>query len=156
MTTDHVPVPIKVCPCPDTPHPDGDIVYLGGELSMRGGMSARSAVLSGITDEITAQMQFARIWLGEIRAWTFTDEDGPVPVSLEAAERLLPWAKGGRLVADAADELYAADALAPFNEAIAQLKRSQRGSTPKTANSQNGQTSPRPTSTTKRRSRSST
>lgn len=140
MTTDLVAVPIGVCPCPGAPHGDGDIVYLAPVLSMAGGMAARSAIIEGFTDEIAAQEAFAGIWLRHgVRDWTFLDEDGDrIPVSEQAALDLLPWAKGGRLVADKADELYATDALAPFQEAIKQLERSRRGPTPKAA------TSPRP------------
>src|SRR5436190_2313140 len=127
MTLALVPVPIGVCPCPGTPHEDGDIVYLAPVLSTPGGMAASAAIREGMSDPVLFAERLGVIWLRHgIRSWTFLDEEGdPVPVSSEAADDLLPWAKGGRLVADKADDLYAQDVLAPFLEAVEQLKRSQ-------------------------------
>lgn len=146
MTLDLVPVPIGVCPCPGTPHADGDIVYLAPVLSTPGGMAASAAIREGLTDQVLLAEKLGGIWLRHgIRTWTFLDAEGdPVPVSTDAADDLLPWGKGGRLVADKADELYAQDVLAPFMEAVKQAKRSQRGPTPKTASS-----TPAPTSSTR-------
>jgi len=158
MTLDLVPVPIGVCPCPGTPHEGGDIVYLAPVLSTPGGMAASAAIREGITDEVLLAEKLGGIWLRHgIRTWTFVDEEGdPIPVSEAAALDLLPWGKGGRLVADKADDLYAQDVLAPFVEAVERARRSPRGQTPKKATSANGATSATPTSPTKRRASSST
>jgi hypothetical protein len=132
------------------------------------------ATLTGNADEVTVAEQFSRVWLRHgIADWTFVDEDGDrIPVSESAAYNLLPWVKGGRLVADKADDLYAQDVLAPFlaaaKEAVKEAERlrklarhSQRGPTPSTspstaASSPNGRTSSTRTSRTKRPASSST
>ena len=132
--TDFIPVPVGDCRCPGAPHGDGDVVYLAPELSMAGGMAVRQAIISGLSDQVEAQAALARIWLREIRDWTFVDEDGePIPVSETAAQTLLPYGKGGRLVADKADDLYAQDVVDPLLAAIRALEKpSPRGPTPST------------------------
>ena len=160
MTFDTTPVPVPVgdCRCPGAPHGDGDVVYLAPMLSTAGGMSARvamSQVLTGETDAVGLQEQLVRIWFKfGIVDWTFTDEDGdPVPVSLEQAERLLPYGKGGRLVSDKADDLYAADVTDPLVAAVEEAQkaiqkaqssaRSKAGSTSRTRASSSTRRSPK-------------
>jgi hypothetical protein len=53
--------------------------------------------------------------VGGIVGWSFLNDKGePEPVNEDNITRLIPWANGGMEVAEKADELYAADLLAPF------------------------------------------
>ena len=135
---DDVPVPVGECLCPGTPHPDGDVVYLLPELSTTAGQAAQGAIAAS-DDEAKLEELLWRIYRDLcITGWNFVDKDGdPVPLTAENKERGLPFAKGGRLVAEKADELYAQDVLAPLQARLAeaqkrqaqQRKRSGRGST---------------------------
>ena len=162
MTFDTIPVPVGKCRCPGEPHGGGDIVYLPQQASMPGGMAIKAALTSNIVDPLEAQYILARAYFGEIDSWTFTDEDeDPIPVTPENAKRLLPWANGGREVAEKADDLYIADVAVPFLAAIKKLKaeqrkqqrRSGRGQTPSPATSETptSPTSSTPTSIQSRR-----
>lgn len=143
-----VDVPVGPCRCPDTPHPDGDIVYLAPELSMRGGMAAQGAIAKSGTDPIALQEDLGTVWIRHaVVDWTFVDEDGDkIPLTEANIIRLLPYSKGGRAIAERADDLYKDDVLAPLAERLRSI--SQRG---RTATS----TSPTRASRTKRRSPSS-
>lgn len=143
-----VEVRLEACYCPGTPH-EADLVYLAPALSMAGGMAAQSAIGEGISDPIRLQELLAEVWLRHgVVSWNLVDEAGdPVPVTRDNAIAALPYGKGGRLVADRADDLYAEDILAPL---VARLKStSPRGRT-------NGSTSATRKPTRKRSSRSST
>ena len=123
---DHLPdvaVPIGPCLCPDTPHPGGDVVYLTAQLSAQGGMAAQGAIADGFDDAVRLQELLWRIYRDHgIVSWNLLDEDGePVPLTPSNIERALPFGKGGRAVADAADDLYNADVLAPFLERVRAL-----------------------------------
>lgn len=125
-----VPVPVGYCPCKDAPHPDGDIVYLYPELSMPGGMAAQGAISEGAGDPIRLQELLARVWIAHgVAGWTFLDDEGKaIPATSENAIRALPYAKGGRAVAEKADDLYAEAVLAPLADRLRTL--SQPGSIP--------------------------
>lgn len=150
-----VPVPVGYCPCAGTPHPDGDIVYLHAELSAAGGMAVQGFISE--PDPIRLQELLARVWLGHgVAAWTFLDDDGkPIPLTPENVVRALPYAKGGRLVADKADALYAEAVLAPLLERVAELEKLQASSPPGLTPASPSETSAETTSPTKRRSPSS-
>ena len=141
-----VEVRLDACYCPGTPH-EADIVYLAPSLSMAGGMAMNGVIAMFGDDPIRLQEQLAEMWIRHaVIGWNLVDEAGnDLPLINVAAA--LPYGKGGRLVAERADDLYAEEVLAPL---VARLKStSKRGPT-------NGSTStPRP-STRKRRSRSST
>lgn len=153
-----VPVPVGDCRCHGTPHEDGDVVFLAPMLSMAGGMAAQVAISEGSSDLVRLQELLARVYLSHgIVDWTFVDEAGDkLPVNGDTAAALLPYAKGGRLVADRADDLYAQDVLAPFIETVQRLAQSQRGSTRKKASSSPKRTSSRRRSTKTQPSPSST
>jgi hypothetical protein len=147
--TTPVEVNIGACGCPNAPHPDGDVVYLAPQLSMAGGMAAQAAISAGISDSLVLQEMLAEIWIRHgVVGWNLVDENGDLPLDAATVKAALPFGKGGRLVAERADELYAEDILAPL---VQRLKNtSQRGST-------TGSTSrSAPTRTQKRSSRSST
>lgn len=146
---DTTPVEVNIgpCGCPNAPHADGDIVYLAPELSMAGGMAAQSAISEGITDSLRLQEMLAAIWIRHgVVDWNLVDEEGDkLPLDPTTVAAALPYGKGGRLVAERADDLYAEDILAPL---VARLKNTSRrgrtdGSTPAT---------PKPTSRRSRRS----
>jgi hypothetical protein len=152
---DLVPVQLDYCPCEGTPHPDGDIVYLLPELPAPAGVRARAffqQAMTGTIDAATAEESIAALWLSMcVAEWTFLLDDGrPIPVTPENVVRALPYGKGGRQVADKADDLYVESVTAPLLEELARL--SKRGSTP----SSRPATRPNPTSRQKPRKRSST
>lgn len=151
-----VPVVIGPCECPGEPHDDGDVVYLSPVLSAPGGMAAQGAIeaADGGRDLVRLQELLWRVYRDHgITSWNLVDEDGePVPLTSENLEQALPFGKGGRLVADKADDLYAQDVLTPFVERIERLKRSAAGMT----KSSRKASSITRTSTKKRRSSSST
>lgn len=157
--TSPVPVPVGRCRCPGEPHGGGDIVYLHPQVSMRGGMSIKAALVSQITDPIEAQQILARAYFGEIESWTMTDDEGdPVAINQATIDRLLPWARGGREVAEKADDLYIADVANPFVAQLQKLNQQQRkrsapGPTSSTATSEtpNSPTSSPPVSIRSRR-----
>jgi hypothetical protein len=147
---DLVPVQLDFCPCKGEPHPDGDVVRLYPELSVPAGIKARAFFVEGMTgdmDSVGVQQAIAELWLSMcVAEWTFLDDDGqPIPVTPENVVRALPYGKGGREVADAADDLYVASVTAPLVATLAKL--SQPGPTP----SGRRQTSRTRTSTKKRR-----
>lgn len=152
---DDVPVSLEFCPCKGEPHPDGDVVYLLAELPAPLGVRARSLLNEAITGGMApdeAEARLADIWLRVcVSRWTFVDDDGaPIPVTPENVVRALPYAKGGRLVADKADDLYAESVLSPLVQRLGM--RSRTGSPAPSRRA----TSPKARSTTKRRSPSST
>lgn len=150
---DLVPVQLDFCPCAGEPHPDGDVVFLYPELPVSAGIRARAFFVEGMTgelDTVAIQERIADLWLSVcVASWTFVHDDGsPIPVTAENVVRALPYGKGGREVADKADDLYVASVTAPLVKTLAAL--SQHGSTP----SGPQRTSATRTSTKKRRSRS--
>jgi hypothetical protein len=146
---DSAPVEVRLdgCYCPGTPH-DADVVYLRPSLSMAGGMAAQAAIQEGASDQFVLQELLAQVWIRHgVISWNLVDEGGPLPLTPDNVVAALPYGKGGRLVAERADALYAEDILAPLRERLASISRSGRT---------NGSTStPRP-STRRRRSPSST
>lgn len=147
-----VPVQLNYCPCKGKPHPDGDTIYLYPELSTPAGIRARAFFRDAMMSEISkvdAEEALADLWLTVgVAEWTFLFDDGDaIPVTPENVVRALPYAKGGRQVADKADDLYADSVSNPL---LAKLKSiSKRGST-------NGSISATRKPTRKRSSRSST
>jgi hypothetical protein len=155
LDNDLVPVPLGYCPCEGKPHEDGDVVYLYPDLSVPAGIRARAWFVDAMTGELdspTLQEKIAGLWLEVgVAEWTFLDDDGsPIPVTHENVVRALPYGKGGRLVADKADDLYVDSVITPLAQGLEAL--SQRGST----SNGRGATSPRTTSTRKPRKPSST
>lgn len=150
-----VPVRLEYCPCEGTPHADGDIIYLHPELSMSGGLAAQGAISEAQGDDgldiVRLQELLAGVWIRHsVAEWTFLDDAGGlIPVTPANVAAALPYAKGGRLVADKADDLYAEAVTGPLVAKLDAL--SKRGST-RTP----GPTSPNGTTRRKRPSPSST
>lgn len=147
---DSEPIEVRLdgCYCPGTPH-DVDIVYLAPSLSMAGGMAAQSAMRDGFGDALRLQELLAEVWVRHgVVGWNLVDEDGQdLPLDPSTIAAALPYGKGGRMVAERADDLYAEDILAPLVERL--KTTSARGR-------RNGSTSTPKPSTPKPRSRSST
>lgn len=147
-----VPVQLDYCPCEGKPHKDGDTIYLYPELSTPAGIRARAFFRDAMTADMSrvdAEEALAELWLTVgVAEWTFLFDDGdPIPVTPENIVRALPYAKGGRQVADKADDLYVESVTSPL---LATLKSiSKPGRT-------NGSTSTPRKSTRKRPSPSST
>ena len=139
------------CACPVT-HGGDDEIYLAPALSMAGGMAAQALIGQSMTDPIAIQEGLARIWINHgIVGWNLVDSDGDdLPLTRSNIEARLSYAKGGRAVAERADDLYAEDILRPLQERLKRL--SPRGSTASGPRPTSGRT----TSTTRRRSPSST
>jgi hypothetical protein len=82
-------------------------------------------------DPVALQGALSQVYLlfGPV-AWSFTDEKGEaIPIAVndpsfpETLDRLLPFAKGGMEVAEAGDELYSNEVLAPLVERRARLSQ---------------------------------
>jgi hypothetical protein len=147
---DSAPVEVRLdgCYCPGTPH-DADVVYLRPTLTMAGGMAATAAVLEGLSDQMRLQELLAQVWIRHaLIAWNLVDEDGDdLPLNPDNAIEALPYGKGGRLIAEKADDLYNKEIVDPLVARLGSSSRSGRT---------NGSTSTPKPSTRKRRSRSST
>lgn len=167
-----VPVRVRDCTCPDTPHDDGDIVYLPSTLTLDSGLEAEGYLLTaadvhpappGLTEraeagDSRAELELERVaaarllWLRprwfplfvrQATGWNLLDAEGErVPFDVEVI--LADYAMA-RAVADAAADLYQPAILAPFM-------------TPPPRRSDSGRTdggTPPPTAPTPLRSRSS-
>lgn len=112
--SDPVRVDVGGCRCPGTPHPS-DWVELAPAPSVALGIAALY-VIRASENEADLRGALAGVYLRNgIVAWSFVDEDRrPVKVAPDAIERLLPFADGGLLVADAADALYSNEVLRPL------------------------------------------
>lgn len=126
------------CPCPGTPHPDGDTVYLRSKLGLRAGATLQNLVIvarnrhiasveegAPVPDmtplaeaELTAELTEGYILMGVVD-WTFTDPDGrKVPVHADTIRALLLEDFGmASAVADRADELYMPAVIGPLVKA---------------------------------------
>jgi hypothetical protein len=128
-STEPVAVDIGPCACEGQPH-ESDLVFLAPALSMSGGMAAQGAISKSDGDPVVLQELLADIWIRHgVVDWNLLDDKGqPIPLTSENVTAALPYGKGGRLVSERADELYAEDILAPLVQRLERL--SQPGSTP--------------------------
>ena len=128
---DDVPVPIGPCDCPGTPHGDGDVVFLTPVLSTIAGQAAQGAIAES-ADAAKLEELLWRVYRDHcITGWNFLDRDGdPVPLTPQNKEIGLPFAKGGRLVAEKADDLYAPDVLGPLQARLAAVRKAQKQARP--------------------------
>jgi hypothetical protein len=115
-----VPVRVGDCRCPDSPHPDGDFVYLFPKLGLHGGFVAERTILNLAGGdrpkqaEIEAELVDVYVKYG-VADWTFVNEKGPIPVTPETlASELTSDYTLARLVADKADDLYTPVVLNPL------------------------------------------
>ena len=136
--SDLLPVNVGACRCPGTPHTDGDIVSLDTQLSTPAGIAAQAALMDGSSWEERYSGMVMGLMRFSVRAWTFRDEDGAVPITPDNVERQLPWLHGGKEVAAAITQLHQASILDPFVEAFNRRKSANK--TPTTSSSPNGST----------------
>lgn len=123
---DLVPVRVRDCACPDTPHPDGDHVYILGTLPLAAGLVAEQQMLEVFAqtpvppnataadlDRIgTARMVRLRpLWFETFVRHLAVAWDLPAPFDVDA---LLADYSLARPVGDAAADLHTAAILAPF------------------------------------------
>lgn len=113
------PVVINVgaCRCSGGAHdPDGDTVTLYSEPTLPLGLAARAALASRGTDAMALEVALGQAYLQHgIEAWSFLDDEGdPIAIDWPNILRLLPYARGGRTVADAADALYSRAVFGPL------------------------------------------
>ena len=124
-----VPVRVRDCACPDTPHDEGDIVYMAQMLGFEGGLKAERQLiaLAGTDDDaITAAWGETFVRYGAMD-WNLLDENGPVPFDVE---EVLGDYRLSRPVAERGMELYAEAILSPF--VTKQASRSPTGQTART------------------------
>lgn len=137
---------VGLCPCPGAPHPDGDTIYLEGELTMQMAVTAFAAMRgAGANRAAQTGALVASYFPLCIRAWTFTDEQGNLrEISREAVDELVAWERGGFALADKADSLYSGHLMSPL--LAGRPKSSPAGQTPpSTSPSQpSGSRPPRP------------
>lgn len=109
-----------VCPCPGTPHPDGDTVELRKTLGLADGIRLQDLILSanrgGIdTPQLKGQLAEAYLLVG-VCGWSFVDAKGkPIPVNDGTIrEHLLNDYERSALIAEEADALYMQPVLGPL------------------------------------------
>ena len=114
------PVVVNVGPCrciggADTLHPKGDEVYLAPEASMTLGLRSNGAIAVSEDNPARLEAMLGRVFIEEgITGWTFTEDGDPVSVTPASIERWLPWARGGALVSERANDLYSEAVLSPL------------------------------------------
>ena len=134
-----VSVPIA-CPCPGTPHPDGDTVFLRPKLGLGGGVALQSLLLGYLREvnegkrildweEITGILSEGYL-LNGVSSWTLLDEDGkPVPVTRQTiGEQLLDDFTLSSAVGSVADGLYYDPVLAPLLTKLSESSTSSQTS----------------------------
>jgi hypothetical protein len=112
-----VPVRVRDCACPDSPHADGDIVYLAPVLDIDGGTEAESDVVDAAGDARKMKRLLLRTFVTYgAKGWNLVDAEGaPVPFDVEPI--LADWSVA-RIVADKAADLYTDMVVAPFEMAL--------------------------------------
>ena len=108
-----IPVRVRDCACPDTPHPDGDVVYLAPTLSLAGGIAAtQDRLAAGLdADDLTRRWLVTFVRYGAI-GWNWLDDAGkprPFDVNVLLEDHTL-----GTPVSDAAADRYSEDLLRPL------------------------------------------
>ncbi len=123
---DLIPVRVRDCACPDTPHEDGDFVFVLPRPSLACGLEAREDVRQSLgSGTLLAERWLVTFVKHGAVAWNWTDEDGdPLPFDVS---QILGDFDLAEPVAEKCDELYGETVTRPFLESIRKL--SQRGRT---------------------------
>lgn len=123
---EQIPVRVRDCACPDTPHADGDFVYLAPHLDIDGGVEAERDLVESGGDERTLTKRWLRTFIAHgAKSWNLTDAEGePVPFDVDVI--LSDWTLA-RPLGDIASDLYTESITAPFVRA--QEARSPTGRT---------------------------
>lgn len=134
---ERITVRVRDCVCPDTPHPDGDEVYLLPSLSLEGGAAAEMDLLDtqSIEDEHRRTLALLARWTATyVRYgavgwnWLRLDDKGkaePIPFDVEV---LLADYTLSRSVAEKANELYASAVMNPLLLAVSSSPTGRTGS----------------------------
>ena len=101
-----VVVRVRDCACPDTPHADGDVVYLRPKLSLAGGIAAQQDLIASDGDPAV----LTRLWLETFVRHGVTGANWE-PFSVQD---LLDDFDLGLPVAERAEELYGEAVLRPL------------------------------------------
>lgn len=115
-----IAVPGIACPCPGTPHSEGDIVELRPKLGLAAGVRLQQMIVEarkagGDAAVLTGALIETYLLVG-VCGWTFVNQDGkPVPVNEDTIRaHLLDDFDRASPVADQADALYGQTVLGPF------------------------------------------
>lgn len=122
MTTEYIAVEGVPCPCPGTPHPDGDTVYLHPNLSFEGGAMAEAKAINALQSDgdLQERVQIALLEtyvLYGVADWTLTNGDGAKIIPVNQAtirEHLLSNYTASVPVAEKGAEVYKEQVLAPL------------------------------------------
>lgn len=95
-------IEVGPCRCPGAIH-GTDWVELHPELTLPGGLAVAAALGegSGLKPIEIGPAALEALFQTEIRAWSFVDDRGPVPILSSTIRRMLPFARGGAVVANA-------------------------------------------------------
>jgi len=128
--SERIEVRVRDCACPDTPHPDGDVVYMSPTVGLELGMAAEMDMgsVADLPDNrkftaLVARWGVTYVLYGAI-GWNFTDEKRePVPFDVSV---LLEDYTLGKPVADKGADLYGPTVMAPFVKAAEEAQRKRR------------------------------
>lgn len=116
-------VPFRECACPGTPHVS-DVVYLRPVLGFRAGAEAlRKMGESGGDVNLIAELVGPTYIREGVTGWNVEDENGPVPLDIEAILGNYTWAYP---IADRADDIYSEAVLAPLLKRMGALSGNGR------------------------------
>lgn len=132
---DLVPVRVRDCECPGTPHQEeGDIVFLRPMLGLEGGSTAELDLVMAQSEPegVARAAVLLRRWRVTFvthgaAGWNWLDERGK-PVPFDAAVLLADY-RLGKPVADAANDLYQEAIIGPLAEPTPSPARSPNGRT---------------------------
>ncbi len=115
------------CPCPGTPHPDGDTVTLRDKPTLHMGTTALGWASQQAQSAAPTSGDIAELYLREgILSWTFLDDKGqPKPVDAAGIEELMDDYTAAYPIAEAASGVYTDLIFAPL---VAQVQKSSRTS----------------------------
>lgn len=109
------------CPCPGSPHPDGDTVTLADKLDFQAAAAVKYAIVIAIeqsggleTPEVMALASFNYLVYG-IEGWTFVDDEGPIAIDKDAIRAFIrEHTDVAGEIAEVADELYTSAVILPL------------------------------------------
>lgn len=116
---DLVPVRVRDCACPDSPHADtGDLVYLAPTLDLDGGVEAERDLIEARGDERTLTRRWLRTFITYgAKGWNLVDAEGePVPFDVDVI--LGDWTLARPLGVEA-EARYGESVTSPFEKALA-------------------------------------
>src|SRR5438477_10834875 len=93
------PFRVRDCTCPDTPHPDGDVVFFPPQLDLNAGLAVTSAIANA-TDEDELEVRLRRalfIWGPD--GWNLMEQNEkgklvPKPFDRRQLETEFTWETG--------------------------------------------------------------